>query len=168
MHLARWSQVDLMDLLKPLKKWRLWWTRSNGCAASEAKLPQFIDFEGRPGSRASFQSEGLSVMGSIGSDFWRVQIEAIYRKRNPYKLWRVPEMLENWRGSLFDLKGLQHVAALQVFLMLFFQNLNCFASKSTVSSTSALTLTRIGCFKWLNASQTSHKLLFVMFFCYVS
>ena len=32
-------------------------------------------------------------------DFWRLQVEAIYRKRNPYKLHRVPELLEAYRGA---------------------------------------------------------------------
>ena len=33
-------------------------------------------------------------------DFWRLQLEAIYRKRNPYKLHRVPELLETYRGAM--------------------------------------------------------------------
>ncbi|CAE8725187.1 unnamed protein product [Polarella glacialis] len=32
-------------------------------------------------------------------DFWRVQVEAIYRKRNPYKLEEVPKLLEKYKGK---------------------------------------------------------------------
>lgn len=32
-------------------------------------------------------------------DFWRVQVEAIYRKRNPYKLKSVPEFLARYKGQ---------------------------------------------------------------------
>lgn len=31
-------------------------------------------------------------------DFWRVQVEAVYRRRNPYKLDKVPELLEKYEG----------------------------------------------------------------------
>lgn len=34
------------------------------------------------------------------SDFWRWQLEAVYRKRNPYKLHRVPALLERHKGPL--------------------------------------------------------------------
>lgn len=36
---------------------------------------------------------------SSSQDFWRVQIEAVYRRRNPYKLDRVPALLERHRGN---------------------------------------------------------------------
>lgn len=52
-------------------------------------------------------AEGRSV-GASGStdpvrvqssqDFWRVQVEAIYRKRNPYKLSQVPALLAKYKG----------------------------------------------------------------------
>lgn len=32
-------------------------------------------------------------------DFWRVQVEAVYRRRNPYKLDNVPSLLEKYRGQ---------------------------------------------------------------------
>ena len=57
-------------------------------------------------SSSSFQSHEGSTLGSP-VDFWRVQLEAIYRKRNPYKLQRVPDLLENWKGHLSPLTGLQ-------------------------------------------------------------
>mmetsp|Transcript_62856 Transcript_62856/g.137721 ORF Transcript_62856/g.137721 Transcript_62856/m.137721 type:complete len:345 (+) Transcript_62856:29-1063(+) len=50
-------------------------------------------------SSCSFQSHEASTSGSTPVDFWRVQLEAIYRKRNPYKLQRVPDLLENWKGQ---------------------------------------------------------------------
>lgn len=49
-------------------------------------------------SSCSFQSHEGSTSGSP-VDFWRVQLEAIYRKRNPYKLHRLPDLLENWKGQ---------------------------------------------------------------------
>jgi len=58
-------------------------------------------------SSCSFQSHEASTSGSTPVDFWRVQLEAIYRKRNPYKLQRVPDLLENWKGHLSPLTELQ-------------------------------------------------------------
>lgn len=36
---------------------------------------------------------------STSRDFWMVQVEAIYRKRNPYKLKNVPSLLKRYRGQ---------------------------------------------------------------------
>ncbi|CAJ1382526.1 unnamed protein product [Effrenium voratum] len=37
--------------------------------------------------------------GAEGAEFWRWQLEAIYRKRNPYKLHKVPELLARYKGE---------------------------------------------------------------------
>jgi len=42
-------------------------------------------------------SEALRLVTS-DYDFWFAQLDAIYRRRNPYKLERVPEFLEKYRG----------------------------------------------------------------------
>lgn len=39
------------------------------------------------------------VTVSSSGDFWRVQLEAIYRRRNPHKLEGVPGLLEKYKGK---------------------------------------------------------------------
>lgn len=39
-----------------------------------------------------------AVQVSSSTDFWRIQVEAIYCRRNPYKLHSVPALLEKYRG----------------------------------------------------------------------
>lgn len=33
-----------------------------------------------------------------GEDFWKLQLEAIYARRNPMKVEKIPELLEKYRG----------------------------------------------------------------------
>eukprot|EP00929_Paragymnodinium_shiwhaense_P027441 TRINITY_DN16106_c0_g1_i1.p1 TRINITY_DN16106_c0_g1~~TRINITY_DN16106_c0_g1_i1.p1 ORF type:complete len:204 (+),score=65.90 TRINITY_DN16106_c0_g1_i1:118-729(+) len=49
-----------------------------------------------PGQDAE-ETEVVKVNSS--EDFWRVQLEAIYRRRNPHKLDGVPALLEKYKGK---------------------------------------------------------------------
>lgn len=52
-------------------------------------------------STAPASSGGPQAALAIGSggEFWRVQLEAIYRQRNPYKLHKVPQLLAKHQGT---------------------------------------------------------------------
>eukprot|EP00929_Paragymnodinium_shiwhaense_P032025 TRINITY_DN17823_c0_g2_i1.p1 TRINITY_DN17823_c0_g2~~TRINITY_DN17823_c0_g2_i1.p1 ORF type:complete len:892 (-),score=198.20 TRINITY_DN17823_c0_g2_i1:162-2837(-) len=56
--------------------------------------------EDPPAERAqeAVASEGV-VEVHTSAEFWRVQLEAVYRKRNPYKLDKVPQFLEKYKGQ---------------------------------------------------------------------
>lgn len=46
------------------------------------------------------EDESVEVLKiETSADFWRVQIESIYRRRNPYKLENVPEFLKKYEGQ---------------------------------------------------------------------
>jgi len=48
-------------------------------------------------SEAEEEAEVIKV--ETREEFWRVQIEAVYRRRNPYKLENVPDLMEKYEGQ---------------------------------------------------------------------
>lgn len=84
-----------------LASFGFWRGDSLQIASHDADVNAPKDGYSSPGVMSSFHGGSVSTSESRSSgDFWRLQLEAIYRKRNPYKLRRVPEMLENWKGDL--------------------------------------------------------------------
>mmetsp|Transcript_66559 Transcript_66559/g.81479 ORF Transcript_66559/g.81479 Transcript_66559/m.81479 type:complete len:309 (-) Transcript_66559:194-1120(-) len=77
------------------------WTDGFGSLTATSESVQAFDKFTAPDSHCIQRDEALTARPSeaTSANFWRVQLEAIYRKRNPYKLQRVPEMLENWKGQ---------------------------------------------------------------------
>ncbi|CAK0873928.1 unnamed protein product, partial [Prorocentrum cordatum] len=55
------------------------------------------------GGPAAQRGDAADTAAGSGADFWRAQLEAIYRRRNPLKLPKVPELLEEHRGREVDL-----------------------------------------------------------------
>jgi len=83
-----------------LASFGFWRGDSLQIASHDADVNAPKDGYSSPGVMSSFHGGSISTSESRSSgDFWRLQLEAIYRKRNPYKLRRVPEMLENWTGE---------------------------------------------------------------------
>eukprot|EP00927_Polykrikos_kofoidii_P037863 TRINITY_DN32069_c0_g1_i1.p1 TRINITY_DN32069_c0_g1~~TRINITY_DN32069_c0_g1_i1.p1 ORF type:complete len:951 (-),score=173.80 TRINITY_DN32069_c0_g1_i1:89-2848(-) len=67
------------------------WVTAVACLQSDtwATAAEAVDFE-----------EGREVIHvETSAEFWRVQVEAVYRRRNPYKLDNVPDLLLKYEGQ---------------------------------------------------------------------
>ncbi|CAK0810712.1 unnamed protein product, partial [Prorocentrum cordatum] len=70
---------------------------ASAAAAATSEEPAAVPAEATPAGGEAAQTAPVKV--ETREDFWKVQVEAVYRKRNPYKLGEVKGLMEKYKGK---------------------------------------------------------------------